>query len=72
MQATLDFLILIGSLAQLLLYIALGAIGLASSLLLGAVAVFTLRSPGEPVRIAERPRRARATVLAHSGGRQRA
>ncbi|MDF3935157.1 hypothetical protein [Pseudomonas citronellolis] len=57
MQATLDLLLIIGSLAELLLYVALGAIGLAATLLLTAIGVLTLRSPGEPIRIDEPARR---------------
>lgn len=57
MQAALDLLLIIGSLAELLLYVALAAIGLAATLLLAAIGVLTLRSPGEPIRIDEPPRR---------------
>ncbi|CDF83068.1 hypothetical membrane protein [Pseudomonas knackmussii B13] len=57
MQAALDFLLIVGSLAELLLYVAMGAIGLAGTLLLTVIAVLTLRSPGEPIRIDAPPRR---------------
>lgn len=58
MQLALDFLVIVGSLAELLLYVVIGAIGLAGTLLLGVVAVLTLRSPGEPIRI-DAPQRRR-------------
>lgn len=57
MQAALDFLLIIGSLAELLLYVVLGAIGLAGTLLLSVIAVLAMRSPGEPIRIDPPPRR---------------
>ncbi|MHB9797299.1 hypothetical protein ACYCAX_05700 [Pseudomonas sp. MT3] len=56
MQIVLDFLLLIGSLVELLLYIALASVVLATVALLGAVAVLTLRSPGQPISIPERRR----------------
>ncbi|MCP8464913.1 hypothetical protein NK553_13245 [Pseudomonas sp. ZM23] len=56
MQVILDFLLLVGSLAELLLYVALASVALAALLMLSAVAVLTLRSPGQPIRIPERRR----------------
>lgn len=56
MQVVLDFLLLVGSLVELLLYVALASVVLATVLLVSAVTVLTLRSPGQPITIAERRR----------------
>ncbi|MBD9631063.1 hypothetical protein [Pseudomonas sp. PDM19] len=54
MQVILDFLLLIGSLVELLLYVALASVVLATTLLAGGIAVLTLRSPGSAVMIPDR------------------
>lgn len=56
MQLVLDFLLLVGSLVELLLYVALASVILATVVLLSVVAVLTLRSPGQPITIPERRR----------------
>lgn len=56
MQVALDFLLLIGSLVELLLYVALASVVLATVLLVTVVSVLTLRSPGQPITIPERRR----------------
>ena len=56
MQVILDFLLLLGSLVELLLYVALASVVLATVLLLGVIAVLTLRSPEAVIRIPERRR----------------
>lgn len=56
MQVALDFLLLIGSLVELLLYVALASVALATVLLVTVVSVLTLRSPGQPISIPERRR----------------
>jgi hypothetical protein len=54
MQVILDFLLLVGSLVELLLYVALASVVLATTLLAGGIAVLTLRSPGSAVVIPDR------------------
>ena len=54
MQVILDSLLLVGSLVELLLYVALASVVLATVLLLGVIAVLTLRSPGSAVVIPDR------------------
>ncbi|WP_447747536.1 hypothetical protein [Pseudomonas nicosulfuronedens] len=54
MQAILDFLLLVGSLVELLLYVALASVVLATVLLLSGIAVLTLRSPTPAVVIPDR------------------
>ncbi len=56
MQIVLDFLLLVGSLVELLLYVALASVVLATVVLASVVAVLTLRSPGQPISIPERRR----------------
>jgi len=51
MQVILDSLLLVGSLVELLLYVALASIVLATVVLLSVIAVLTLRSPGSAVAI---------------------
>ncbi|MBB4866240.1 hypothetical protein HNP46_005145 [Pseudomonas nitritireducens] len=53
MQVILDSLLLVGSLVELLLYFALSVIVLASVVLLSVIAVLTLRSPAQPLVIAD-------------------
>lgn len=56
MQIVLDFLLLVGSLVELLLYVVLASVILATVVLASVVAVLTLRSPGQPITIPERRR----------------
>lgn len=56
MQIVLDFLLLVGSLVELLLYVVLASVVLATVVLLSVIAVLTLRSPGQPISIPERRR----------------
>ncbi|MCJ1888173.1 hypothetical protein LNN38_25195 [Pseudomonas sp. LA21] len=69
MQIVLDFLLLVGSLVELLLYVVLASVVLATVVLLSVIAVLTLRSPGQPISIPERRRpvvrKPRAVVVEH-------
>lgn len=56
MQIVLNFLLLAGSLVELLLYVALASVILATVVLLSVITVLTLRSPGQPISIPERRR----------------
>ncbi|QRY82216.1 hypothetical protein JVX91_14315 [Pseudomonas sp. PDNC002] len=54
MQVILDFLLLVGSLVELLLYVALASVVLATVLLISVITLLTLRSPKAAIRIPDR------------------